>query len=351
MEKPKKPSPDFPLFPHNNGQWAKKIRGKLHYFGLWEDRDAALERYLDEKDFLIAGRRPPSRDGHTIVEVCERFIEARRADVDTGELSKRTWDDYDRNCKLICELAGSLVLEQMTPDDFRKLRASLGKGVGTTTLGNRVRQARVAFRYLKEIAGVEPNWGTGFREPSAKARRKARAEAGERLHSAAEINAAIAAAKNPQLKAIIYLGINCAFGNEDCARITWDKLDLDGGWHHFERPKTYIPRRAKLWPETVDLLKDIKKKTRSKTVFRTKYKNPWTSTAIAHQAAKVGIEFYNLRRTFRTVADRTLETMAIRLVMGHAANQADMDSRYVQRIEDARLELVADYVRAWLLAG
>jgi len=43
--KPSKSTPDFPLTARNNGQWAKKIKGKFHHFGPWADPQAALDHY------------------------------------------------------------------------------------------------------------------------------------------------------------------------------------------------------------------------------------------------------------------------------------------------------------------
>src|SRR5271166_5636537 len=95
--KPTKPYPDFPLFAHAAGVWAKKIRGKLIYFGPWADPDGALAKYLEQKDALHAGRKPRREtDGLTIKDVCNAFLIDKQALLDAGELSRLTWADYKR---------------------------------------------------------------------------------------------------------------------------------------------------------------------------------------------------------------------------------------------------------------
>ena len=91
-DKPSKPYPDFPLFPHAAGVWAKKIRGKMHYFGPWADPDGALAKYLEQKDALHAGRKPrPDPEALTVKALANTFLNHKQALLDAGELSPRTW--------------------------------------------------------------------------------------------------------------------------------------------------------------------------------------------------------------------------------------------------------------------
>src|SRR5262245_51600716 len=100
--KPAKPYPDFPLFPHATGRWAKKIRGKMHYFGPWNDPDGALASYLEQKDALHAGRKPrPDTGAVTIKEVANAFLNHKQALLDAGELAPRTWEEYKEAADLV----------------------------------------------------------------------------------------------------------------------------------------------------------------------------------------------------------------------------------------------------------
>src|SRR5262249_39448962 len=84
------PCGNLPLPAHATGRWAKKIRGKMHYFGTWEDPDGALASYLEQKDALHAGRKPrEATEGTTVKELANRFLNAKQALVNASELSPR----------------------------------------------------------------------------------------------------------------------------------------------------------------------------------------------------------------------------------------------------------------------
>jgi len=150
-EKPAKPYPDFPLFPHRNGQWAKTIRGKHHYFGVIADWESALNLYLDDRDDLYAGRTPNRSGDVSVSELTNRFLGVKKSAIESGELSQRTWKEYSDVCDVVIKFFGrSTPAKSLEPDDFAKLRAHLSLGVVSTTLANRVRlfSSRKNLKYL-----------------------------------------------------------------------------------------------------------------------------------------------------------------------------------------------------------
>jgi hypothetical protein len=52
-------SDKFPLTLHKTGQFCKKIKGKIYYFGT--DKKTAFNRYLEQAAYLRADKQPKSR--------------------------------------------------------------------------------------------------------------------------------------------------------------------------------------------------------------------------------------------------------------------------------------------------
>jgi integrase len=369
-DKPAKPYPEFPLTAHPAGYWCKKIRGKLHYFGPWNDPDGALTKYLEQKDALHAGRTPrPDPETLTVKDVANSYLNAKREAVDAGELALRTWMDYRAIMEMMVEGLGKhRVVTALDPQDFATLKNKLARRNGPARMSTVVQVIRCAFKHVYESGLLDRpmRFGPVFKRTSKKVLRLHRAKQGPKLFTKEEIHKLLNAAGIP-LKAMIFLAINCGFGNADCGNLPLSALDLDNGIVDFPRPKTGIPRRCVLWPETVAAIKEAlahrpkpKDAADAGLLFITKYGQSWSKDDNAGpltQAMKKllrqldingrkGLGFYTLRHTFRTVADEAKDQPACDFCMGHECPH--MSTLYRETISDERLRAVSEHVRKWL---
>ena len=368
--KPDKPYKDFPLFPHDCRQWAKKVRGKMHYFGSWDNPTAARDKWLREKDDLLAGRTPRAFDQNamTVKQLCDLFCESREAKVDTGEITRRHFDDLRKTAIDVAEHLGkNASVEQLRPSDFAKLRSSFAKGVNLRTLDGRVARARAIFNHADKNGWLDVPlnklWGTEFNKPDKNAIALQKEDDVAQLFSREEIVALLEHAGD-EMKAMILIAANSGLGNTDVAMI--EQKHIVDGWLLKRRQKTGKKRRIPLWPETLKAIADVlasrpghKDDNDSGMVFITKYGNNWVPTSNANpvsqefkkiaKAAKIKGKrksFYTLRHTFQTVGDETKDFVAVKALMGHVDGTISDD--YREQISDDRLRAVTDHVHDWL---
>lgn len=384
-QKPPKPYEGFPLFPHATRRWAKKIRGRLYYFGSWDGGwKAALAKFEEERDALYAGKVPRSRqsaepEGLKLVDLYNEFMAAMEDRIALGTLAQSTLDDYQRTCELILlHLGTERLVSDIRPADWSKLLVTVSKGKGGpgkkaqpwshVTQADFVTRAKVPFRWARkmELIPVEMNYGPDFRKPAADKMDAERQSKPEKLFGRDEVLALIKGAQQP-LKAMIMLGINCAYGNGDVAALPLSAINLKTEWVDFPRPKTAVPRRCKLWPETIETINawlelraSVPGASGSNLAFLRDDGRPWSSensgdNPIANVFSilvkslglqQTGRGFYSLRHTFRTEADSTLDDVAIDRCMGHKT--PGIASKYRHRVDDHRIERVCNHVRSWL---
>ena len=344
-------SDKFPLTLHPTGQYCKKIRGKLYYFGT--DKRQALEQYLEQAAYLHAGKRPKSSsagDRITLKMLCNLYLDHQESRVASGEIRLRQYHDQTRLLRsFVRYVRPNRPVSDISTMDLQNYRAKLIKtGKAAATVNNHISAIKAMYHWAEENEVISS-------APNLKAMKKiSRQNSPRPTFSVADIRLLLANA-DAQMKAMIWLGLNCGFGCTDCSDLQWRHLDMDARRVNYASSKTGVGRNLPLWNETVEALKAIPKmndyvfntrrgerlvrvaKTHSGGVTRLiSYDNVSKKFAKLLKTAGInsekGVGFYTLRRTAATLAAQSGDPFAVQSLLGHA--DLKMASTYVQDVSD-----------------
>ncbi len=325
----------------------------------------------------------------TVANLKDQFLVFKSKQIAAGELRSRTFYDCRDTATRFAKSVGGPVSE-LSPARFGEYRRALATSLGPHALTRHIQNIRAMFTwaYESELIPSPIRYGVQFEKPSAAVKRKDRArhetERGTLMFSPDEIEA-IRAHADPVMDALILLALNGGFGNTDLASLPLTAIDFENAIIDFPRPKNGVGRRVPLWAETVQAIqRAIKARPAPRNpddrclAFlspdglplvreRLVYKNGelertipvsglsrWFADLLTKSGVKSkanprhGLNFYGLRRTFRTIADEvSRDQHAIHRLMGHSI--AGMSGVYIQRITDERLKAVTDAVRERIL--
>ncbi len=343
-------SDKFPLTLHTTGQYCKKIKGKMHYFG--KDKKQALERYLEQAAFLHNGKAKmfkTTNGNMTLRSLCSIYLQHQQAKANSAEIAFRHYADQISCLKKFMSFIGQhRKINEISTLDLQNYKRKLKRACNSAHRMNlHISIMKTMFHWAKknDILDYIPNIDT---VSSVKIIHKQRhvftSEEIRRLFDLADIH----------MKAMIWLGLNCGFGCTDCAELKWSDLDLANSRVKLARGKTGVSRDLPLWPETIQSLGKIPKSGRlvfhtlnDKPLIRTtyhtnkdgssKYSNINLITSRfcklvkkADIRAPKGTGFYTLRRTAATIAARSGDPFAVQRLLGHA--NLKMATIYVQDV-------------------
>ena len=345
-------SDKFPLTLHKTGQFCKKIKGKIYYFGA--NKRQALERYLEQAAYLHAGKAPKPQASHgnlSIKVLCNLYLDHQESRAKLGEIQSRHVSDQVLLLRDFVRFAGpTRTVSDISTLELQNYRKKLIKtGKSPHTINNRTAAVKAMYNWAldNEIIGNAP------RLKALKKVTPARKE--QPTFTASQIRTLLQHA-TPQMKAMIWLGLNCGFGCTDCAELKWKNVNLKDSRVDFPRTKTGIGRNLPLWSETVSALNKIP--MLGEFVFYTRKGNPWVRTVkgvgrdgsekyrktnnVSKEFSKLmkkadirmgkGAGFYTLRRTAATLAARSGDPFAVQKLLGHA--DLKMATTYVQDVSE-----------------
>lgn len=357
-----------PLRQHKTGQWYIKIHGKYYYFG--KDREVAIRAYEEQATFLHTGKGAPPTAGvdTTLLSLCNQYLDHQESRIKVHEVSPKHYYDQRSRLRSFAKFIGperpaggitvldlqhyrvKLIKDDRKPNEINNHLAAI-KALFHWAEDNDVLETIPKLRAVKKV-NVKKSERMGRREQDEGKKFLFEPEQIRRLMDLSTHN----------LRAMILLGINCAFGCTDVAELRWSDLDLEKGTVNLPRGKTGVERNPNLWPETIAALKSIPRRT-GPLVFYTKHGNPYVRVnpksgrpvnnvtaefgkLLDKAGLKVpkGTNFYTLRRTAATIAAETGNPYAVQGLLGHTTVQ--MGSTYVQGVK-RQTEQAINHVGDW----
>lgn len=341
----------FPLTLHKTGQYCKKIKGKIYYFGT--DKQLALQKYLEQASYLHLnkGKKPVEDSGLTIKTLCNLYLDHQESRVNSGEIKQRQLYDQTRLLKPFVKFCGvNTQVSEITTFQLQQYRKKLvAASMAPNTINNHISAVKAMCNWAidNEIVASIPNLKAIKKISSVKQERQ--------IFTENEIRKLLNLA-NDKMKAMILLGLNCGFGCTDCSELEWKSIDFKKSRIQFARTKTGVDRNLPLWDETVTALKKIA--IEGDFVFITNYGNKYVrvvkkeysdgttklvnynliSAGFSKLLREAGIKaekgtgFYTLRRTAATLAARGGDPFAVQKLLGHS--DLKMASVYVQDVSE-----------------
>ena len=345
-------SDKFPLTLHPTGQYCKKVKGKMYYFG--SDKKEAMQRYLDQATYLHGCQnnlQKPTSDNMKLKQLCDMYLKYQYSKLQASDLTASHYNEQVCSLnKLMAFLGQNTDTNKISTLDLQNYKRKIQKShVSVSRLNLHISIMKALFRWARKNDVLE-------NIPNIDAVSRGQIVHQEKFTFNPEQTNKLLSAADVKMRAMIWLGLNCGFGCTDCSELKWTDLDFVNARVRLPRRKTGVSRDLPLWPETIEAIEKVPRT--GKLVFYTSRGNPdihtiskpdgngnekyTTLNTVTTKFSRLikksdldvpkGTGFYTLRRTAATIAARSGDPFAVQRLLGHADLQ--MATRYVQDVSE-----------------
>ena len=245
--KPSKPRPDFPLYAHSRGYWCKSYGGTKYNCGPWADPSAAERKWLEIKSRLDRGEPGNVVSEATVKSMCNLYQKEQNRRAEMGDLSPAHAREVRGYCvHLLRHFGPTREIATIRKEDFAAIKSGFPVQWTLRSQRNHILGIRSIFKWAwqNDLVPEQPKYGRLFSVPTKRAMRNENADKPRKLFSAAQIRSLLKESR-PQMRAMILLGINAAYGNDDCSELRDNWIDWDNQESTWGHDTLLTPRK---WP-------------------------------------------------------------------------------------------------------